>query len=106
MSELHWAAGFFDGEGSIGVRGKPGYPKKFLWMRVVQVSREPLERFQKAVSGGRLYGPYENGHQGVSDWQCTRNSEIKRICNLLLPLVCEPKRIQITAALELAESNS
>lgn len=99
-NELYWAAGFFDGEGTIGYH--PG--KKAIYMKVVQVANEPLERFQKAVGGGKVYGPYKQGRKEtwrpIYMWQCTKLSEVRRISALLIALVCNPKRLQIEIALE------
>lgn len=70
-TELAWAAGFFDGEGTIclhtakwnGVKGEVTYP--CLKVSVCQsgsFALELLTRFQNAVGVGRIYGPrvYKN----------------------------------------------
>jgi hypothetical protein len=56
-TELAWAAGFFDGEGSVG-RRRGG---RLLQMQVTQsypYGYETLTRFGTAVRGGKVYGPY------------------------------------------------
>ena len=58
--ELAWAAGFFDGEGSFSWTEAAA----FGCAVINQTSREPLERFQRAVAGlGKIYGPYEPRHK-------------------------------------------
>lgn len=51
--ELAWSAGFFDGEGWVGISGRG----KQLCLRVVQVDRMVLDRFAAAVGIGRVTGP-------------------------------------------------
>ena len=71
--ELAWAAGLFDGEGTISLvthrkkRKTKTYEYKQVHVLVSQSgSPEVLERFQRAVGGlGKIYGPYERGHQPV-----------------------------------------
>ena len=51
---IAWAAGLFEGEGSISVRnGKP-------IMQLKMCDGEVVERFQAVVRLGKVYGPYEN----------------------------------------------
>lgn len=66
MEELFWAAGFIDGEGNIRWN-KNKIPKEGNRTRaygspvlqVAQIDRLVLERLQKALGVGRIYGPYE-----------------------------------------------
>jgi hypothetical protein len=57
MSELVWAAGFFDGEGHIGFILRKD-TRCTLGISVNQVEPEPLVRFMRAVGGGAINGPY------------------------------------------------
>ena len=56
--ELAWAAGFFDGEGTISFKpngkGNKGRPD----IQIAQSEVYPLERFKLAVGVGKVYGPY------------------------------------------------
>jgi hypothetical protein len=50
--ELAWAAGFFEGEGSITQsNGRP-------LLQVRNNDPAPLHRFRRAVQAGKVYGPY------------------------------------------------
>lgn len=51
--EVAWAAGFFEGEGSITASGGR------LTVRIHNTDTEPLERFASIVVFGEVYGPYE-----------------------------------------------
>lgn len=58
--ELAWAAGFFDGEGSIytSVMGRSNNSSKNIHLDIAQIHPFVLERFIRAVGIGKLYGPY------------------------------------------------
>jgi len=92
--ELCWAAGFWDGEGCASitrVRGRYVY----LQLSIKQVNRENLERFRRAVGGGKINGPYPHGNgKPISQWQTT-GRESERIAALLLPFIGSEKRQQI-----------
>ena len=52
---LIWAAGFFDGEGTVWSR--PGKSHLIVGLTVGQSETKPLEHFV-ALFGGRVYGPF------------------------------------------------
>lgn len=58
-----WAAGFFDGEGSVGLfRARGGGKVMTLRVRVGQKTRESLDRFV-LLWGGNIWHREANGHQ-------------------------------------------
>lgn len=73
---LDWAAGFFDGEGTVGFwktsnkSKKTGFVYKRLAAAVAQNSRHTLEEFHKAVGLGKISGPYKstNGPNSHYRW--------------------------------------
>lgn len=100
--ELYWAAGFFDGEGSIAFARNGNHRKVII--TVPQTSIEPLERFQNAVRVGRIYGSYERtknhlGHKRYWIYQCQAQEEVQQITELLFPLLCTAKREQMSEAM-------
>lgn len=56
-TDVAWAAGFFDGEGTIIIReakksnGKPVYS---IHIGITQREREPLDKFSKIFEGGKI----------------------------------------------------
>lgn len=66
--ELAWAAGFFDGEGSVGSypRGHKGAPR--IMVQVAQVDREVLDRFAAVIGEGVIRGPLENNGSNSSPY--------------------------------------
>jgi hypothetical protein len=100
-NEVYWAAGFFDGEGNIRWERVDHYYDTVYERAVIkisQVNREPLERFQKAVDGGNINGPYARkgrDHSPYYEWRTSKYSEVKRIAELLKEYVSSIKREQI-----------
>jgi hypothetical protein len=82
---IEWAAGFFEGEGSIS------WSARSMSLDVAQVDLQPLEWFAKAVGLGRITGPYSSPAQQTQDWQpkyfwrCRKKNEVLKTMDLLLP---------------------
>ena len=97
-TELAWAAGFFDGEGSIQLR------KTGLQLYVGQTDPRPLERFAAAVGVGKVNGPYgpyarngtPNTWKPMYAWQ-VGGRKAEAVFALLQPFLSEPKREQYDA---------
>ena len=51
--EIAWAAGLFDGEGSIT------HTRRDLQVLLKNTDFELVDRFERIVERGRVYGPYE-----------------------------------------------
>lgn len=101
--ELAWAAGFFDGEGTIGVCTPPSKPARHLQVRASQANRIPLDRLRRAVLDcGKVYGPYSNGPlstQPIFQYQAASFEHAQATIAMLWPFLCEPKRAQAEKAL-------
>lgn len=100
--EHAWAAGLFDGEGSVVLANG------WLKLQLKMVDRDTVERFRIAVGSGVTYGPYKN-RTGEKDgyarsdfymW-ATLQGEGARVLNLLWPWLSEVRRMR---ALELGYS--
>ena len=100
-----WAAGFFDGEGTIGAYGDPRRPH--VSMSLPQASDagvpEQLERFRLAVRAGAIYGPRMVPSPWSKlpqyRWQLARLDEIERVVQLLRPYADVVKLGQMDASL-------
>ena len=104
MTELAWAAGFFDGEGSVGTyfcdrRHKMygGKPQKNIIMSVSQKDIRPLLRFQEAIGFGEIRE--RKLVNKASEWRVQRFELVQQTCCLLWNWLSEPKREQIEQAL-------
>src|SRR6266540_1233355 len=92
--ELAWAAGLFDGEGSTIVTGRCSF--------VVTVAQnEPfvLERFRRAVSRGKVFGPYLSGGRIQWAYRVARFEQAQYVLCLLWRWLSPAKREQATRAL-------
>jgi hypothetical protein len=117
-TELAWAAGFFDGEGST-TTGKHvnarGITKFYIRMTMEQAGDNPdppqvLTRFRAAVKGGTIHGPYQSSRTAfvrrpMWGWRAS-GSEVYRILNLLLPYMGEVKIQQANRAIDKVDTNS
>ena len=76
-TELAWAAGFLDGEGSISV---VQYPGRYSWYPLAQVGnkeRKPVERFREIVGTGFMFKRRQDGfYMGVR-----HEGKLKRSCS-------------------------
>lgn len=105
-TELAWAAGFFDGEGTTFLRkerrhkgGTTGkmYPLTSPVLSVAQVELEPLDRFARAVDGRRPGGPYKprnDRSRPYHRWDACGRPSVHRILSLLWPYLSGPKKEQ------------
>jgi hypothetical protein len=95
LKELAWAAGFFDGEGSVYRYKGQGA----LRLQIAQVDRRPLDRFRAAVLEiGRVNGPYPNkglNRKPYWSWNVTSVESGQAVIALLWRFLSGPKREQI-----------
>ena len=64
-----WAAGFFEGEGTVVVYRNTGYVGLRGMVRAVQKEKEALEVLQKTFSGSLHF--QQNPHGGIWQWSIT-----------------------------------
>ena len=101
-----WAAGFFDGEGTIGAYGDARRPA--VSMSLAQASDagvpDTLERFRLAVGAGEIYGPRTVPSPWSKlpqyRWQVHRFAEVERVVALLRPYADVLKLSQMDACLD------
>lgn len=106
--ELAWAAGFFDGEGSVGTTPNTGRESVRIFAAVPQATPDPaqvpavLRRFDDAVRGlGRIGSPYLDRRTGtyLAKWRTDNLEEVQAVLALLWPQLGSVKRAQATRAL-------
>lgn len=57
--EMAWAAGLFEGEGSIGTRkGRSEESPRRLLLQLTSTDEDVLRRFHATLQCGGVYGPY------------------------------------------------
>ena len=101
-----WAAGFFDGEGTIGAYGDPRRPAPSMSIPQASAGAVPqtLLRFREIVGTGRIAGP-RTGRSPWSKlpqyrWELTSFAEIERVVAMLAPYSDIVKREQMCLCLE------
>jgi hypothetical protein len=85
-----WAAGFFDGEGCIGIQKQQRGRYWYLNVQITQKDRRPLDRFLSAVDGlGTIGGPYER--DGMKHRYRVSGVAAEQVLEWLRPWLSEPK---------------
>lgn len=88
-ASLEWAAGFFDGHGSVALSERPRL--------AVRCADEELVRAFAAVARcGKVYGPYKNpGRRRPTFMWLAEGREAEGLVDRLLPLLHSHRREQI-----------
>jgi hypothetical protein len=99
---IAWAAGFYEGEGSVTLSGGR------LALQIKNNDREPLERFRYAVEAGKIYGPYAYsggrlGRRPFWIWVAHSGSALG-VVRLLTPWLSQRRLAQILDALAKLET--
>ena len=111
VNDLPWAAGFFDGEGSVCCTTNNGVAFSRVQLSIGQKDfnggiADTLLRFQKAVGCGHIYvktkGEKEsNQHQFI----ISKNQDVRKVIDLLWNELSEAKKQQATRAFQLLRKN-
>ena len=82
--EIAWAAGLFEGEGSIVFDAKQKNP-----LSLKMTDKDVMERFIDVVGYGNLTGPYmykkSSNKTPYWAWQVYKRTEILRVLKIFLP---------------------
>ena len=82
--EIAWAAGLYEGEGSITFDGSS--KRRGMRLSVAMVDREPLDRFCEIVGAGIVrgpYGPYQPNTQPQWSYVCSGWNNCKQVVELI-----------------------
>ena len=102
-SELAWAAGFFDGEGSTSILKAQRDKYTYIRMSVNQKYPECLERFQRIIGYGKIYKAKK---RDIYSWDCYRQDQVLLAFAKTEPYLSSIKVKQFYAALEKTKANS
>jgi hypothetical protein len=108
MSETAWAAGLFEGEGSIThslpVLAKPG--RRLAQLSMGSTDLDVLARFRDAVGFGKVYGPYKTngrntpaGRKPIYQWRISRINEVQTVLRMFWPYLGERRRAKAAGAI-------
>lgn len=99
--ELAWAAGLFEGEGSIHAQTSGG--RKYLLLNLSSTDKDVVERFARAMQCGKVYGPYteKNPLRPRWSWHAKNKADAAQAVELLEPFLCERRRAKLEEVREL-----
>lgn len=94
MERLAWAAGFWEGEGSVGF-----YPPKFARFVASQVHRQPLERFREVMGFGVITQERRAKGNWQAIWRYTvqNRPQVEMAVTRLWPWLSDRRRAQVQA---------
>lgn len=95
-TELAWAAGFIDGEGSTTTR-KTKHNTYQLSLQIQQKGSEPLDKI-KEILGGEVYA--SKVRPGIFKWSIQKKESVINCLNQLWPYLTEVKKRQAIIAVE------
>ncbi len=109
-TELAWAAGFWDGEGSAWLTRAEGRVRWQPQARINQSSREGvpevLVRFHLAIRVGAIHGPeLDPGREPLYRWTASSRADIEGVYDLVGPWLGVVKRAQLRQVLAIAEND-
>jgi hypothetical protein len=94
--DIAWAAGLFEGEGSIGVYPVPRRVNSIrTTLSMCMVDYDVLERFHSIVGAGSLLGPYEGQREGYQIkwiWQTMNARDCLFVLGQLYPYLCSRRK--------------
>ena len=103
--EIAWAAGFYDGEGSINCGSNNGNPQTRIQLSIGQKNdgneiAAVLERFKKAVGIGKIYRKARKGKEiNQHQYLISKAEDVQTVVNILWPFMSHKKRHQASKAM-------
>jgi hypothetical protein len=95
--ELAWAAGLFEGEGSIYAEPKNG--RHYLRFCLSTTDKDVIDRFAAVMECGKVYGPYAGTNKQRYDWRTKNHGDAVRAATLLWPWLGERREKQLQSAM-------
>lgn len=97
--DVAWAAGFFEGEGTISGYGRRDRPSRTVQITAYETSLRGrpllLERFQQIVGGGSIVGPYRGR---LYHWTTKKIATVGAVSSLLWRHLSPERRDQFRSA--------
>ena len=98
--EIAWAAGLFEGEGSIHCNNSNG--RKYLLLNLSSNDHDVVERFAAAIGCGKVYGPYldKNAKNPRWSWHAKNKADAEHAVAILEPFLCSRRRAKLASVRE------
>jgi len=95
-TDIAWAAGFFDGEGTTSILKTQRDKYSYIRMGLSQKLHECLDRFYSIVQVGKIY---TSNTRDIRSWNCYKYDDVVDVLNLLWPYLSEIKKQQALQSL-------
>lgn len=98
--QIAWAAGLFEGEGSICVKRDARTERVYMRLVMSTTDRDVMERFAEVVACGNVTGPtwHTMSKKPIWRWCVSIEEEVRRLADLFSPFLGKRRR---TALLEM-----
>jgi len=100
QQRIAWAAGLFEGEGSIS-SSRERQVRLRLWM----TDEDVVRRFCEIVGVGHVkgpYGPYDRGTKQLWAWDLIKKADVKKVLEMFQPWLGARRLDQILTAMQKA----
>lgn len=108
VKEIAWAAGLFEGEGSIVCNKIQNRPDSYrTTISMSSCDRDVLERFVRIIGRGKVLGPYTNKiptRKDKFDWAVQNYNDCLYVLGLLYPYLGLRRREKADEFIDLALS--
>lgn len=98
--EIAWAAGLFEGEGSIHVNSinTKRSTRRYLLLNLSSQDLDVVERFAAAMGCGKIYGPYNDkgARRPRWSWHAKNAADTAQALALLEPFLCERRTARLS----------
>lgn len=103
---MAWAAGLYEGEGSVGIYGVGSGRTRRARMSIGMVDRDVVERFHSIVKVGRVLKKKatQPNRQDVWRWEIGRREEIVDLLNQMMPVLGTRRTKQAKVVIKEIES--
>ena len=82
-TDIVWAAGLFEGEGSICTKQQRTNQRV---IKIAMTDKDVMQRFVNVIGYGNLHGPHIWGtNKPIWQWECCKKVEVLRILKMFLP---------------------
>ena len=104
-TERAWAAGFFDGEGTVVAFRPERYKTAQVTLAIAQLERATLVRFRAAVGAGTITGPYKykTNQRPYYKWFSGAKADVEKVRTAMWPFLGNVKRRAFSRAYKEAQ---
>jgi hypothetical protein len=106
ITDIAWAAGLFEGEGSIHANSIK--KRRYLMLNLSSTDEDVVRKFAAVIGCGKVYGPYyeksKPGKKPRFSWHTKSKADGIQAASLLEPFLCERRLAKLQAVRALVEA--